>query len=206
MPSGDDDRRADLRDGVEVVGELLWQVNATMRVGIARKIADMQSDALPGQPLHVGHRLVILGRGVGLGLLQNREDAGRRAVTRLARRGGRNADQDAVAVDERELLRDRDDDGDRPFGRPLGVPGELPRLKRLEVIASRVLGDRARDRNRLTGAEAEPQAQQSDDRAPGEPDTFSKRHGSLSLAGLSSCDDPISTRGKSTGAARLPSA
>ena len=165
MPSGDDDRRADLRDVIKVVGEVLRKVNAAMRVGIARKIADMQSDALPGEPLHIGHGFPVFDRGVGLGLIQNREHAGRRAVTRLARRGGRNADQDAVAVDERELLRDRDDDGDRPLGRPLGVPGELPRLKRLEVIASRILGDRARDGNGLTGAEAEPQAQQSDDRA-----------------------------------------
>jgi hypothetical protein len=57
MPSPDDNRRAYLRDGKEVVGEVLRKMNAAMRVGITGQIADMQSDALPGQPLHVGHWL-----------------------------------------------------------------------------------------------------------------------------------------------------
>jgi hypothetical protein len=124
---------------------------------------------------------------VCLGFLQNGKHPAWSRVAGLARRAGRHADQDAVAIDERELLRDRDDDGNRPLGRALGVPEELPRLKGLEVVvgASPILGDRARDGKASAGAEAEPKVQQGDDRAPGEPGRFSIRHRGLSLAGLS---------------------
>src|SRR4029079_3902496 len=108
-----DDRRPDLGDGVEIVGEIRWQVHAAVRVGIARQIADMERDALPGELLHVRHRLAIGGRGWRLGLVEEGEHAGRRRMARLAGRAGGDADQDAVAIDEDELLRDRDDDGNR---------------------------------------------------------------------------------------------
>ena len=144
MASGKDDRRPDLGDGVEVVGEIGRQVNAAVRVGIARQIADMQRDALPGELLHVRHRLAIGGRGVHLGLVEDGEHAGRRRMARLAGRDGRGADQDAVAIDEDELLRDRDDDGDRTFRRALRVPDELTRLETAEVAVEvrRTLGQR----------------------------------------------------------------
>jgi len=129
MASGENHRGSELRDGIEILGELFRQVNAAMRVGITRQIADMQSDALPGQPLHIRHRLAIGCRGVHLGLLQDGEDACGRRMARLAGRAGRNADQDAVAVDEGKLLRNRHDDGDRALWRALRMPDELPRLE-----------------------------------------------------------------------------
>jgi hypothetical protein len=143
MASGDDHRRTDLRDRIKVVGKGLQEMNAAMRRRVARQAANMERDALPRQPLHVRHRLAILDRGMGLGLLQDRKHPGWRAVTRFARRAGGDADQDAVAVNEHELLRHRDDDGHGPLGRPLGVPIELPRLKSFEVVAGRlaVLGE-----------------------------------------------------------------
>ena len=55
MTTGEDHWRSDLGDGVDVVGEVGRQVHAAMRVGIARQIADMKRDALPGQPLHIRH-------------------------------------------------------------------------------------------------------------------------------------------------------
>ena len=129
MASGEDHRRSDLGDGVDFVGEVGRQVHAAMRVGIARQIADMKRDALPGQPLHIRHRLAIGCRGVHLGLLQDGEHAGWRRMAGLAGRAGRDADQDAVAIDEDKLPRDRDVDGDRPLGRTLGMPEELPGLE-----------------------------------------------------------------------------
>jgi hypothetical protein len=133
MASGEDHRRSDLGDGVEVVGEVGRQVNAAMRVWIARQIADMERDPFPGELLHVRHRFAIRGRSVHLGLVEDGEDAGRRRMSRLAGGAGRHADQDAVAKDEDELPRDQDDDGDRPLWRARGMPDELPRLEAGEV-------------------------------------------------------------------------
>jgi hypothetical protein len=50
-------------------------------------------------------------------------------MARLAGQAGGDADQDAVSTNEDELLRDRDDDGDRPFRCAPWVPDELTGLE-----------------------------------------------------------------------------
>ena len=58
-------------------------------------------------------------------LLQDLEDAGRRAVAGLAGRAGRGADLDAPSVDVDALLGDRDDDDDGARRCAVGLPFEV---------------------------------------------------------------------------------
>ena len=81
-------------------------------------------------------RVVELARIVVLGLLQDGEDTGRGLEALLAGRAGRDADKDAVAIDEAALFRHRDDDGDGAFRRALWVPDELPRLRFLSSLGA----------------------------------------------------------------------
>src|SRR5436190_10653208 len=115
-----------------------------MRGWITGQAAHMKRNSLPGEPLRIRHRRVIGARHMSLEFLQNGENADRRGMAGLARRAGRNADQDAVAVDEYELLGNGDDDGDGPGRRQLRAPDELARLKRVRLRARRA-ALRARD-------------------------------------------------------------
>jgi hypothetical protein len=136
--AGDDHRRSHLRHAVEVLGKFGRKAHAAVAGGIARQVAGMERDPLPGQPLHMRHRRILeLARIVVLGLLQDGENAGRRLEAFLARRASRDTDENAVAVDEAALLGDRNDDGDGAFGRPLGVPDELAGLEIFAVLARR---------------------------------------------------------------------
>ena len=127
---GDDHRHAELGDAEQALGELLRQAHASVRGRVARQLPGMQRDARPGQPVHVRHRRVVVGRGmVVLVLLQDLEHAGRRCVAELAGRAGRGGDAHAVAVDVDPLIGERDDDEDRAARRAVGIPVELAVLE-----------------------------------------------------------------------------
>ena len=130
MRIGDDHRRPNMRDGEKQFGKFERQSHAAMRRRIARQLAGMKCHARPGQPVHVRHRRVVIGRGMVIAiLLQDREHAGRRRMAGFAGRTGRDRNADAIAIDMHQLIGQRDDDGDRPLGRTLGMPGELSRLQ-----------------------------------------------------------------------------
>ncbi len=123
---GDDHRHAELGDAKQKLGEFLRQAHATMRRGIAGQLTRMQRDARPGEPVHVGHRRIVVGRGmVVLVLLQDLEHAGRRRVAELAGRAGRGGDAHPVAINIEPLVGKRDDDDDRPARRAVGIPVEF---------------------------------------------------------------------------------
>ena len=144
MAAGDDDRRTEMRHLEQPGRKIERQAHAAMRGRIARQIAGMQRDARPGQPVHVGHRRIVVGRGmVVLVLLQHHEHAGRRRVPRLAGRAGRDGYADAVAIDVHQLLRQRDDHRDRPGRLAIRMPGELAGLQVGDLL-QHLLSDRLR--------------------------------------------------------------
>jgi hypothetical protein len=82
---GNNHRRANLGDAIELFGEGFRQANATMRRRITRQATGMERDAVLGQPMHVGHRCIVVGfRIVLLFLLQDCEDPRRGLVALLA--------------------------------------------------------------------------------------------------------------------------
>src|ERR1700733_7628615 len=91
-------RHAVGRDVEEPLCELAWQVNATVRFGIAGQSPGMQRDAAPRESLHVGHRRPVIDcRSMLLLLLQHREDSRRSQMTRAAGAYRGSPDQDTVA-------------------------------------------------------------------------------------------------------------
>ena len=65
----------------------------------------MHADAGVGEPLHVGHRrIVVLFRIILLTLAENTEDAARRGVALRASAHARAANEDAVAIHVHGLL------------------------------------------------------------------------------------------------------
>ena len=62
-------------------------------------------------------------------LLQDREDAGRRRMPLLSGGARREPDPGAVAIDVNELIRNRNDDGDRTLRRQFRIPTELAGLQ-----------------------------------------------------------------------------
>jgi hypothetical protein len=122
---GDQHRRAHLGDAEQEPRELERQVDAAVAARGARHPARVQRHPVPGQPLGVRHRRLVVGaRTVHPRLLQDREYAGRGDMPRPA--GARRADPDLdpVAVDPRELLREADQHHHRPARRQLGLPSE----------------------------------------------------------------------------------
>ena len=100
----DHDRRADLRDAVEQLGKAPGQPDAAMRRRVAGQIAGMHCDTLRGEPLHVGHRRIVIGaRPMHDLLLQDGEHAGRRLASLAAGRYCRRGNGHAVAVQQGAL-------------------------------------------------------------------------------------------------------
>ena len=125
--AGDDYRRTHMRDGEQELREGHRQPHAAVTCRIAGQVAGVQRHPVPGQPVNVRHRGVVVGRRmVVLVLLQDDEDPGRRRVPRLAARAGRDRDPHPVAVDVHQLLGQRHDHRDRPLRRALGMPGNSP--------------------------------------------------------------------------------
>ena len=91
-------------------------------------------------------------------------------MARLAGRAGGDADQDAVAIDEDELLRDRDDDGNRTFRGAFRGPDELAGLETAEVAVKvqSPLGQRQRDGTAPDGEQPHAGAQKGDGRPSAE--------------------------------------
>ena len=137
---GDDDRHPGRRDVEELLREFAGQVDAAVRFRIARQSTRVQRDTAPSEPLHVGHRRTVVdGRAMLLLLLQDREYAGRRHMSGTAGAHRGRADQDAVAIHVRLLLRDAHDHEDRARGHGIGHPQELTLL---EVADGRAGGNR----------------------------------------------------------------
>src|SRR3970040_2296428 len=66
----------------QLFGKGIRQSNASVRCRISRHVAGMQRYSIPGQPLHVGHRRVVVEVGVVLApLLQDREHTGGCLIT-----------------------------------------------------------------------------------------------------------------------------
>src|SRR5580704_18563387 len=102
-------RHAIRRNAEEQLCELTWQVNATVRLGVARQAPGMQRNAAPRESLHVGHRRTVVDRRSMLFLLlQDRENPGGSQVTRSAGAYRGRPDQDTVAVNITPLFRDAD--------------------------------------------------------------------------------------------------
>src|SRR6476619_2059648 len=96
----------------------------------------MERDAIPGQPMHVGHRCIVVGLRIVLYfLLQDCEDPRRRLVALRARRAGRDPYLDPVAIDIDALLGQRDDDCERARWRPFRMPIELAGLELSRFLA-----------------------------------------------------------------------
>ena len=139
---GDDHRHADSGDAEQQGGEFLRQADAAVRGGIARQLPGVQRDPRPGQPVHVGHGRIVVGRRVMvLVLLQDLEHPRRRAVPGLAGRAGRGPDAHAVAVHMDKLLGQRDDDQDRPAGRAVGIPVEFAVLELIGRLVDQLRPD-----------------------------------------------------------------
>ena len=135
MRSGDDHRRADMGQREQFLREFERQTHAAMGGRVAWKIAGVQRNALPCQPVHVRHWRVVIGRRpVILVLLENRENAGRRFVAGFAGRAGRHRNANAVAVDMNPLLGKRNDDRHRPLRRALGMPGIFTGFKLADFL------------------------------------------------------------------------
>ncbi len=82
--------------------------DATVAGGVAGEIARVHGDAGVGEPLHVGHRrVVVFLRVVLLLFLKDAEDAARRGVALRAGAHARATDEDAVAIHVHGLLRER---------------------------------------------------------------------------------------------------
>jgi len=93
---------------------------------VAGQLARMQRDARPGQPVHVRHRRVVVGRGmVVLVLLQDLEYTRRRSVAEFAGRARRGGDADPIAINIHPLIGQRDDGDDRAGFRALRIPVEF---------------------------------------------------------------------------------
>ena len=114
----------------QLLREGLRQAHAAVRSRVARQAAAMQGDAIPGQPLHVGHRRAVVEVGpVVLVLLQDGEHTGRCLVPGLSRADRGQADGDAVAVHVGPLLIQADHQHDRAGRRDFRMPQELARLE-----------------------------------------------------------------------------
>ena len=100
----------------------------------------MHADAGVGEPLHVGHRRVVVFFRIVLPMLaENAEDAARRGVALRAGAYARAANEDAVPIHVHGLLGNAHEDHERTARRKLGVP---PILAWLE-LAGRLSGGRA---------------------------------------------------------------
>jgi len=79
---GDNDRRPNGCDRVEIGCKIHRQPHATRRCWVARQVSRVDRDVGPGEPLHVRHlRTFINARFVTNLLLQNRKYPSRGALT-----------------------------------------------------------------------------------------------------------------------------
>src|SRR5687767_4620986 len=102
------------------------QTDAAVRSGIAGYRPAMQCDAVPVEPLHIRHGLIVIFFGIMfLLLLKDGEAADRRVVPRLSGGDGGRADQRAAAIDIGHLLRDADDNFDWSAAGAFRMPDEL---------------------------------------------------------------------------------
>src|ERR1700722_1989678 len=145
-----DYRHAVRRDVEEALGELAWQVNATVRFRITRQSPGMQCNAPPRESLHVWHgRTVIDSRSMLFLLLQHRENSGRSRVTRTAGADGSSPDQDPVAINVRTLFGDADDHNHRTRGHSFAHPQKLAFLQLINGRVDRYRGLCTPKRNRI---------------------------------------------------------
>src|SRR5207342_79566 len=85
--------------------EIIRHADAAVAGGVAGEIPRVHADAGVGEPLHVGHRrIVVFFRIILLTLAENTEDAARRGVSLRAGAYARAADEDAVAINVHGLL------------------------------------------------------------------------------------------------------
>lgn len=111
-------------------GKFVRQADAAVRRRVAGQVAAVERDAAPGEPLHVGHRGIVIEARIMLDVaLQDGEHAGRRPVAGTAGRDGRNADRHAIAVYHGALGGEAHDEQGGAFGRHVGRPEKLARLK-----------------------------------------------------------------------------
>src|SRR6266536_1035462 len=100
-----------------------------MRVWVTRQIAGMQGDPTPRHAIHVRHLRAFIDAGGMMNLLlQDCENASRRAVTWSTCADTRPRDADTVAIDVCYLLSNAGDNQQRSFRRTLGFPNILARL------------------------------------------------------------------------------
>ena len=98
----------------------------------------MERNAVPCQPLHERHRCAVVEARIMLDLLlQDGEDPGRGAMAGLAGRYGRNADRQAVAIDDQPLRLAIDHQQHRPRRRKLRRPQILAGLQVLNRLHHR---------------------------------------------------------------------
>ena len=132
----DIDRRADVGDGEEFLGECRRQADAAVRGRNAGVVAGVQRNPVVGHELRERHRgVVLLFRAMHRRLRQDREGTRRRVPPGLAAGNCRDCDQGVTAVQEHKLVGQADDDPLRPAGRNI-APQILTGLQRLGPNAS----------------------------------------------------------------------
>jgi glutathione S-transferase len=103
------------------------QPHAAMRCRLGHHLPRMQRHPVPGQPLHEGHRRIVVEAGMMIDvLLKDPEGARRRVMAGLPARHGGNPDRHPAAKHPGALQRQADDDRHRPRGGGgFGVPAIL---------------------------------------------------------------------------------
>ena len=135
--------------------EIKWHADAAVAGGVAGEIPRVHADAGVGEPLHVGHRrIVVLFRIILLTLAENAEDAARCGVALRAGAYAGAANEDAVPIHVHGLLGNAHEDHERAARRKLGVPPILARLEYAGRFSGRrAFGMRRRLLHRLHGGE-----------------------------------------------------
>lgn len=102
---------------------------------IAGQISTVKRHSGPCQPLHEGHWRIVVKVGFVIDmLLQDREQACRGRVPWLTCRDRRDPDRHAIAINDRPLVGEADDDQDRAGRGNIRCPQILPGLELLNRV------------------------------------------------------------------------
>src|SRR5205814_5500718 len=124
--------------GKQQLREIIRKPNTAVTGRVAGELAGMHRDTGPGKPLHIRHRsVVVFLRPIRLLLIQNREYATGRSVAFGTSAHGGATDQNAVAIYVHHLLRNTNQDHERPLGRDFWMPPILAGLERAGWLTGR---------------------------------------------------------------------
>lgn len=130
LEAANQDGVSHLRDAEEALGKIEWNMDATVRTGLAWVVAAVDGHAVPSQTLHVGHGCLVIFLGV-IREVFGQDGVGARGggMTFDASADGAAADLPAVTVDIERLICEVHDDADGARRRSLRIPNVLVRLE-----------------------------------------------------------------------------